>query len=184
MMIKELVDKIKVSDLAPIYFLNDFSKERFAECRHMADEEQQLGVYLANTDIDEYYDLQSKYNPIHLHQVINDISYLFMVTIRDEKIIYATYVILHEIGHWINFKNSGMSSLEYAKWDATFRSDPHKFSEWVRSIPDNHPEKYRYAEEAVKQYRNIPAEKEADKYAFNNLKEKLNLLGIKTDKTY
>lgn len=199
MKISELVNILGVDKLAPIHLMEEFNEKKFAECKHLTEEEyndfdenrliegkeydtSELGVYFANVDIEKYYEFENKYNPCQLKEVMNDISYLFILNFVDEPIIYATYVTLHEIGHWINFKKSGMTSIEYAKWDSEFRRQPSEYSNFVREMPDNHPMKWIYAKEAVKKYRDIPSEKLADEYAFKNLRSSLNKLNIETRK--
>lgn len=199
MKISELVNILGADKLAPIHLVENYDEEKFAECKHLTEEEKgdydkgswiegkeydtrDLGVYFANVDIEKYYEFEYKYNPCQLGEVMDDISYLFVLNFEDKPIIYATYVILHEIGHWINFKKSGMTSLEYAKWDSDFRRESSKYSDFVREIPDGHPMKWVYAEEAVEKYRNIPSETLADDYAFKNLKSSLNKLNIETRK--
>lgn len=197
MKISELVNILGVDKLAPIHLIENYNEEKFAECKHLTEEEKndfdkgcwiegkeydrsELGVYLADVDLEKYYEFESKYNVWQLKDVLDDISFLFILNDEEAKTVYATYVILHEIGHWINLKESGMTSIEYAKWDYSYRCEPSKYSNFVREIPDDHPMKSVYAKEAVKKYRNIPAEKLADEYAFENLKSKLKILNIET----
>lgn len=199
MKISELVNILGVNKLAPIHLMENYNEWKFAECKHLTDKERDdfqqgywiegkeydtsaLGVYLANTDIEKYYEFENKYNPWQLKDVLDDISYLFILNIKDRPIVCVTYAILHEVGHWINFKKSGMTSIEYGKWDSNFRREPSECSKFVREMPYNHPMKLVYAKEAVKKYRNIPSEKLADEYAFENLIINLNKLNVEIRK--
>ncbi len=197
MKISELVNILGVDKLAPIHLMENYDEEKFAECKHLTEEEKndfqkscwiegkdydtsELGVYLANVDVEKYYEFEYKYNPWQLKEIIDDISFLFFLKFEDVAIIYATYAILHEVGHWINFKKSGMTSIEYAKWDYSYRYEANKYSERLRRMSNSIPIKWADAKEAVAKYRNIPAEKMADEYAFENLKSKLQILNIET----
>jgi hypothetical protein len=201
MKIRELINILDLNKLAPIHFVDVNNNKKYIECVHMTEEEMNdfenncwnkekeynqdgLGIYIPDITVEELYDLENYRNSTNLRKVINDISCLFQVRIDKQKIIFATYVVLHEIGHWINFKKSGMTSLEYSLWDSEFRKVASQYSAKVRAMPNNLPVKYLYAEKAVEMYKNIPSEKLADEYAFKNIERNLNILGIDTQKPY
>jgi len=193
MRVKEIVDFLKVEEIAPFHFYTEILNKEYAVCKHITNEElddynkkiclnekkyddSELGIYIADITIDEMYDLEHNRNPVNLQKVLDDISDLFMVEIAEEELIYAIYVILHEVGHWVNFKASGKPSLEYALWDWELKKEYKQYVNEVRKIPDDSSKKLEFAKIAVINYKNIPSEKAADTYAFENIEEKLKLV--------
>lgn len=173
MHLKELIIKLGVENLAPFHFVDSLKYQQIAECKHMSyDElkdykngvhdknkiynESELGIYIINTDVENLYNMAIESDPYLVKNMIDEISYYVKVEIKYKSLIYATYVILHELGHWINFKESNMSSLEYCIWDSNYRKEAH----------------------SNEMYKNIPSEKEADKFALDNIKEYLKKIGI------
>lgn len=195
MRIRDIVKILNVDKTMPIHYMKKVDKNNYAWCKHATDEElndyrnncwskekrydvKELGIYIPDITVEELCDFELERNPVNFRRTIIDISYMFFVPLDKENIIFATFVILHEVGHWLYFKNSGMSSLDYMLWDSKHRREPIKYCDMVKSIPDNHPMKYQYAEKGVEMYKNIPAEKEADEYALKHLRDSLVLLGI------
>ncbi|MGG7059852.1 hypothetical protein ACQPUZ_16420 [Clostridium tertium] len=195
MELKELIIELGVENLAPFHFVDNLEDREYAKCKHMSDEElkdynngvhdknkiyneSELGIYLINTNIDNLYNMAIESNPYFVKSMINEISYYIKVDFKYKSIIYATYTILHEVGHWINFKKTNMSSLEYSIWDAKYRRKVNKFFNGVREMNDDDPFKYIYADEYNEMYKNIPSEKEANEFTLNNIKDYLSKIGI------
>ena len=198
--IKELVEKLDVNGDAPIYYFdyNEIEEGNIAYCRHITKEElsdyynniwneekeydnTKLGVYLPNMTVGEFYNMEYKHNPINIEQVITMISNRCFVELKHTPLIYTTFGVLHEIGHWIYFKNSKMKCLEFAKEDSKNRRIVEKSFDKIRKMPDNCIEKYVLGDYINEAYRNIPSEKAADEFALNNIKRKLEILNIKTE---
>jgi hypothetical protein len=192
MRIKELVKYLDVEKLAPFHFFNEKSNNKDnASCKHMTDEElddykkktwssekiyddNKLGIYIVDITINEIYELEKKRNPIALNMVTNEISLLTPLMLDEFKLAFGIYVILHEVGHWLDFKASGKSSLEYSLWDSEYRREPTRIADMIYELPDYLYEKREFARMQVEMYKKIPAEKSADKYAYENIKEKLD----------
>jgi hypothetical protein len=193
MRIKELVDYLGVKETAPFHFQTELSYKSSASCKHITCEERNdyiqktrtiekkydnntLGVYLPDINIDELYDLENKRNAINLHKVLNEINSTLCLKNDELKLAYGIYVILHEVGHWLDFQSSGKSSVEYNLWDSEFRNRCKEFTRNIRTNPGSTVDELKHAEEAVDMYRNIPSEKAADEYAFKNIKSKLEIV--------
>lgn len=199
MRVRELVKYLEVEKLAPFHFYTELSNKEYATCKHITNEElddynkkiwtrekiydnSELGIYLADITINELYELIKECNPVAVDEAINDISYIFLVKLDEYSLIYAIYVILHEVGHWWDFKASGKTSLEYTLWDSEFRREPHKFAKEIYQMPDDSFEKWQLAKIQVDMYKEIPSEKAADTYAHENIKEKLELVRTYIDR--
>lgn len=195
MELKNLIIELGVENLAPFHFVDDLEDREYARCKHMSDKElkdykngvhdknkiyneSELGIYLIDTNVSGLYNMAIDTNPEFVNQMINEISYYIKVHFKYKSIIYATHVILHEIGHWINFKKSNMSSLEYSIWDSGYRREVIEISNKIKEMDDMDPCKHIYANEM---YKNIPSEKEANKFAFGNMKFYLNKIGVSTE---
>ncbi|MBP1745078.1 MAG: hypothetical protein H6Q58_2056, partial [Firmicutes bacterium] len=169
------------------------SHKSSASCKHITCEERNdymkktwtiekkydnstLGVYLPDITIDELYDLEYKRNVINLHRVLHKINSTLCLMNDEIKLAYGIYVILHEVGHWLDFQASGKSSLEYNLWDSEFRNKCNEFVKKVHVSPVDIVDGLKHAKEAVDMYKNIPSEKAADKYAFENIKSKLEIV--------
>lgn len=193
MRVNELVNFLEVKEIAPFHFFSELSGSEYAYCRHITDEELndyknknwssekdyndcKLGVYLANVTVDELYKFQNTRNPVEVGIILNKISYIFKVNLTEQSLIYATYVILHEVGHWVNFKNSKNTSLQYTLWDSKHRRDVMILGNEIAKLPDNSYKKLILAKKHTEMYKNIPSEKMADEYAFSNIKAKLELV--------
>lgn len=81
-----------------------------------------------------------------------------------KELTYVVFSILHEVGHWEHICNNNYSPQEFEEIDSIERK---AFYEAYNGID---------SEEAFWQYRKITSEKEADKYAVNNLKNALDKL--------
>lgn len=193
MRIKELVDCLGVKELAPFHFQTELSYRISAYCKHITCEERNdynqkkwtiekkydsstLGIYLPDIAIDELYDLERKRNAINFHKVQHELKSILCLKTDEIKLAYVIYVILHEVGHWLDFKGSGKSSLEYNLWDSEFRNRSKEFARNINAIPGHKADELKHAKEAVDMYKNIPSEKAADKYAFENIKARLEIV--------
>lgn len=193
MRIIELVDYLGLKEIAPFHFQPALSHKSSASCKHITCEERSdymkkiwtiekkydnstLGVYLPDITIDELYDLEHKRNAINLHRVLSEINSILCLKNDEIKLAYGIYVILHEVGHWLDFQTSGKSSIEYNMWDSEFRNTCKEFIKNIHAIPGNTVDELQHSKKAVDMYKNIPSEKAADKYAFENIKSKLEIV--------
>ena len=193
MRIKELVDCLGLKEIAPFHFQTGLSGKISASCKHITCEERNdymkktwtiekkydnstLGVYLPDISIEELYNLEHKRNAINFHRVLNEINSTLSLKNDEINLVYGIYVILHEVGHWLDFQASGKSSLEYNLWDSAYRDKCNEFARKARAFPGSVTSELNHSKEAVDMYRSIPSEKTADKYAFENIKLKLEIV--------
>lgn len=187
MRVTKLVDILEIKDLAPFHFHIDTKYKMFASCYVLTKEEaydlvnniatnkknyddSKLGVCLADVTIYEFYELGKQIEDVEKFK--DDISYLFSVNDDNISLIYSIFTILHEVGHWLYFKSSGKKSLEYCKWETEERREANE----LMNQSYNSPDKLLLKQAARDKYKNVPSEIESDKYAFNNIKEKLELV--------
>lgn len=193
MRVKDLVDCLDLKGTAPFHFQTGLSFNNSASCKHITCEERNdylkrtwtvenkydnslLGIYLPDITVDELYDLENKRNSANLSTVLHEINSILCLKDDEIKLAYGIYVILHEVGHWLDFKSSGKSSLEYNLWDSEFRLRSKEFARNINAIPGHKADELKHAKEAVDMYKNIPSEKAADKYAFENIKAGLEIV--------
>jgi len=193
MRIKDLINYLGLKETAPFHFQTELSYKSSASCKHITCEERNdylsktwtiekkydnstLGVYLPDITIDELYDLEHKRNAINLHRVQQEINSILCLKNDEIKLAYGIYVILHELGHWLDFQASGKSSIEYNLWDSEFRNKCNEFARNIHTLQSDTADELKLAKEAVDMYKNIPSEKAADKYAFENIKSKLEIV--------
>ena len=94
--------------------------------------------------------------------------------IKEQHLWFALFCILHEVGHWRYFKNSGLSSLEYEKSEHEIRDKFEKIAVRLYKMPDYFPEKMTLAEQYHRDTHNqIPSEKAADEFAMQHFDEAL-----------
>lgn len=195
MRIKELVDYLGLNETAPFHFQfqKELSYKRSASCKHITCEERNdyiqktwaiekkydnsiLGVYLPDITTDELYDLERKRNAINFHRVLHEINSILCLKTDEIKLAYGIYVVLHEVGHWLDFQASGKSSIEYNLLDSEFRSKFNEFRKNTHALQGDTADELKHAKEAVSMYKNIPSEKAADEYAFENIKSKMKIV--------
>lgn len=100
---------------------------------------------------------------------------------EEEKIAFATYIILHEVGHWIDFKEIMKNNpYTFEKKDLKIRKNLHdeycNFGKNIKNIFNLNDKEKIELKRLFKKYRNIPLEKNADQYADKNLERVMNKL--------
>lgn len=192
MRVEKLVSLLKAKEIAPVHFFTELSCNNSPICKIITDREiedykrkhftketnyndSELGIYFPNNTISEMYEIQNKSNFIRQDDVLNDIEDYLEFNNEERILIYGIYTILHEIGHWLYFKASGKTSIEYCLWDSKLRDKCMKFGDKIFKMTDKE-EQINFAFEHTEMYKNIPAEKAADEYAFEHIKEKYSLV--------
>ncbi len=95
-------------------------------------------------------------------------------------VIYTMYIFLHEIGHYKQFIRLGNKVHAYINQDSELREKNYYDALNFHNSTQKHRSQYTlteeiYSKKLLKDYRNIPMEKDADEFALNNLEEALNL---------
>lgn len=181
---------------APVHLTprDNLNKHNYVLCKIMGEEEtravidgthnpdkkyndEDLGLYFPDVDIDEYLHLENGRNPMAIKSHIDELSCITRVYIKEYSLAIAIYTILHEYGHWIYFLNSGKTSYEYCEMEKSIRQPYEKAWEEIYKMHDLDPMKRilgeKYNEEIYSQF---PSEKFADDYAKDHFLESLKIV--------
>lgn len=199
---KELVEILELNKIAPIHFhcQGELDKNNYIFFRYLGNEEKEalingthdknkkyngsdIGVHLPDLNIKQYYELEMKRNPLNIHSVIEKISYETEVWIKEYCLVWSIYCVLHEVGHWLDFINSGKSSYEFSLIEKSYREELDKEAKVIYQMNDYSPQKRILMEKFNQKYKEIPSEKAADDYAFSNLIISLNKVREKLEYT-
>ncbi len=174
MTVRDVVTMINPQNI-PIHFHDDITRQQLFSTRvYTADELRQfrksvgddhpLGVYLPNFTVNETYDHLMSQNMSNIKAIENLLQTSFLLDAnQDIKYLTILFMVLHEIGHWEHFVQSGLSGADY--WKAYVLPEETLYkSNYLDKVlhPDNLAEieeRYAYA------YRRLPMEAEADNYA-------------------
>lgn len=199
---RELIEILELDRIAPIHFHNpeELNKNNYVFFRYLGNEEKEslingihdenkqydnsdIGIHLPDLDVKQYYELEMKRNPLNIHSVIEQISYETEVWIKEYYVVWSIYCVLHEVGHWLDFVNSGKTSYEFSLIEKSYREELDKKAKVIYKMNDYSPQKQLLMEEYNRKYKEIPSEKAADDYAFSNLILSLNRVREKLDYT-
>lgn len=191
--LKDLVTILKLNKIAPIHYQSPdkLNRENYMFFRFMSSQEQtdlennnwnknieytkeELGVYVPDLTIDEFISLEKERN--YVHDIMNLVSYTITVPMNEYNLIFAIFCLLHEVGHWIQFIEMGLSSYDYFQWDKRYRADLVKDSKIIYNMPDNLFEKHILVKDYNERYRKIPSEMAADKYAFKHINKSIKVV--------
>lgn len=141
--------------------------------------DSEVGIYLPDVDVYEYSDMEEKRNPIVSTMVMDHIGELIgMMYLQEMPIVRAVYSVLHEVGHWVDFINSGKTPWEYAVKEREERKDLNQMAVCIKQLPDIDPRKYMLEKDYHKKYRELPSESAADQYADKHLVEALGKIRV------
>ena len=119
---------------APVHFTpkDKLDKQNYVFCKFMGDDEtaaiivgnhdpnvhydnSDLGLHFPDLSLEEYYELEKARNPVGISNHICEVSSQMKVNIDDIPIMFAVHCVLHEYGHWIYFKKTGLTSYQYCE---------------------------------------------------------------------
>ena len=121
-------------------------------------------IELPEGTIDDIYNYATMYcteNLIYLLSFIKTNAKEKLSEYKD-SIIYVAFSVLHEFGHWIYFDELEYSTIDYINEDSKYRSAVMKLDSNIKKD----------------EYRKIPSEYEADRFAFAHLTELLHKLSL------
>lgn len=195
LMFSEIVKILQLDKIAPIHFQarEKLSKENYVFCRCISYEEavamsngtydanieydkSDMGVYLPDISVDEYYNLEMKRNPFNISTVMSVIGKDKVIWIKEYSLLLGIYTALHEVGHWRYFVDSKKTGAEFSKTENEHRRALCELRKQIYNMNDFLPQKKVLAEEYNRKYKEIPSEKEADRYAFSNIWDSLNIV--------
>lgn len=130
-------------------------------------------IYMPDVTEQELFAYVMQTGAQYISDAIKQISYIFKVANEERVRVYAIYAILHEMGHYLFFKNSHMTSIEYGDWEVEYRIPALAFNEYLKS---DDTARMLYMPRLIEMYKSIPSEIEADKYAFSTIEEKYGLV--------
>lgn len=172
-------DKLEKENYMFFQYVGNEEKEALQNGTHVEDKEYSnygIGVHVPDVTIREYYDLEMKRNPYSVNSLIQDISCIFTVWIKEYALVLAVFSILHEVGHWFDFKNSGKTGYQFVMNEQEGRKILAKEAKAIYQMNDFNPQKRCLAIEYNKKYRDNPLEKRADEYALKNIQLILEMI--------
>lgn len=166
---------------SPIYFTPVDSEERkkYEKCRDKSKfRTSTAAIHIPDLTLIELVDI-FKCDGIGAYEDTKTKIASFVTNDIPEEAIYVTYVFLHEVGHWKQFQNLGMNVEQYCEVDREAREEHFNKRNKVLLERQERLQKgndciLTYREKIklknlFEEYRNIPQEKDADQFAFNNM---------------
>lgn len=132
------------------------------------------GLYIPDISIDEFMAIQRKGNPDSINDIMGTIP--GKIRLEEYKLTYALFCILHELGHWNYYKDSGMTDYEFYLHDRAGRKEAVDLSVRILKMPNDDPDKSKLVTKQNIMYRNVPSEKAADQFALKHLEEAMALV--------
>lgn len=174
MNIDEICMILEIKDKAPFFIESDYARER---------------CFITNVmGIHNDYGIHIKFN--NVSRLVNEVKcnnfneYDLIMELIDtknksknisEEVIFCVFCILHEVGHIIHFKDSGLSSKEYMeKYKMEYDIYECKKTQELDGITNG--ERDKVLKKYDKLYREIEPEKRADMYALSEISKALNKL--------
>jgi hypothetical protein len=185
MLMSKLCELLGIEERAPVYYDTDIAirerlqvlfveKEFQKESIDYVDSEgcYEQGIHIQDIPVNEYVKRERIGNPPNYSYLLNMIQgHIKKYPIKMESLLYASFCLFHEEGHWVDFKQSGLTGKEFMIRDAEFRTPVKKLGFKIIKMDNSDPFKHFLAKEHTEQYRAIPSEKSADLYALNRLTE-------------
>lgn len=186
---RELVAILKID--APVHFTPKemLNKKDYVYCKFMGEEEcaaitagkhdplanyddSDIGLHFPDIGVEEYYELEKNRNPAGIRTHICEASSQMIINIEDIPIAFAVHCVLHEYGHWLYFKETGLTSYEYCEQERKERQPHEKVARGIYEMPDWDPYKQYLAERYEKEiYSQFTSEQAANKYALEHIEE-------------
>lgn len=191
---RKLIEILNID--APVHFTprDKLNKKDYVMCKMMGEEEvkaivdgthnpnkkyndEDLGLYFPDVDIDEYLQLENERNPMAINSRIAELSFITRVYIKEYSLVIAIYTILHEYGHWKYFLESGKTSYEYCEMEKSIRQPTEKIWKQIYNMNDHDPMKCILGEKYNTEiYSQFPSEKYADDYAKEHFLESMGVV--------
>ena len=186
---RDLVDLFSVD--APVYFTpkEELNKQNYVFCKIMGDEETaaiiagqhnsdtnydsgDIGLHFPDIGLEEYYELEKVRNPVGISNHICEISSQMSINIEDIPIAFAVHCVLHEYGHWLYFKETGLTPYDYCEQEKKERQPYENIARNIYKMPDWDPYKRYLAERYDREiYSKFSSELAANRYALDHIKE-------------
>ena len=135
-----------------------------------------VGLHFPDIAISEYYYLESRRNPAAQSAIIDNLTKNRKMYIKEKKLWFSLFCILHEIGHWKHFEQSGLLAVDYEKSEHSVRDYYERQGDEIRKLPELlfYTQKLDRAKKHYEEsHSHIPSEKYADEYALQNFDDAL-----------
>ena len=139
--------------------------------------ENEIGAYMPDATVSEVIEFEKNRCEIRMKLYWDFMAERINVEGYDWEIVYCTFCILHEIGHWCNYFKLGLNPVEYVRAEKIEIDKDNKFHDKIAQENDGLIRENLIKEEFVF-YRNMKNERAADQYAFENIKESLERIYI------
>lgn len=138
-------------------------------------------IKIFNIEIEEYYSLLKDIDSSGVHDLVMKKLKKYC-NVVPTSYAYITHILLHELGHYQQYVDRGRNVYEYISWcereeRENFRKQQELSAEiqgrvdkLIKPFGPNKGERIKL-EKLAKEYRNIPKEKEADDFAYANMRK-------------
>lgn len=134
-----------------------------------APEDDRVGIFLPDVYASEFFYQEERTNYISTMAYMRMINDLQSVEIESYDLLFASFVVLHEYGHWLHFRRSRKSGLDYVLWLDKFLAPVERQRQVLDMIPDSEPIKEELVVEHINAYNAMPQEFSANKYALKRV---------------
>lgn len=172
---------------SPLYFSPVDEKEQII-FKNMKDNHDftssTAAIHIIDLSIDELVNI-FECDGTGIHEFTNTIIEPYCDGKIEKNIIYTTFLFLHEIGHWIQFekmnkkvsvfieKDYELEKDNFDKMSALSRQRQERIAKGSQCVLT--AKEKRLLGQYMKEYRNIPKEKEADEFALSKMESSLKL---------
>lgn len=172
--IRDIIDILELSDAVPLHFL-PYSKMG-GKLSYCTCDPKIQGIYFADLRANDLYNVACKGKPYEIEYVINKYGHYFPSNESPSYLIYTTWTVLHEYGHWIDFLGSKMTNEEYNNFLRRGRKEVEAGENDIKSLSEEDPQKSILAKKYLIDYYSLPSENIAEKYVALHFKEKYKLV--------
>ena len=130
-------------------------------------------IFIPKMTIYKYRNLDEEGGGYDFSYTLNHIKSIYTLKIDDDCLAVAVYMILHELGHWIDLKNKKFNVWEYAYKDSDESKRVFDEQRNFERVAWRYDEKIRKKKAYVllEKYYNTPIEGRANKYADEHFEE-------------
>lgn len=179
MTVRDLVQQYCPHDV-PVYYHNGENRKLFFSTRILSapeltqfgratETEKPLGIYLFDTTVDEAFTAlhnQSQENT----RIILDLIARHIGCNENDKFLLVLFSVLHEVGHWTHFVESGLNGVEYWSTFGVPSDDLQKQYLFESMLVTNSGSATALYKKFAQAYRHLPIEEAADEYALTSMK--------------
>ena len=145
-------------------------RDAAAELGEMAAvDDDRVGIFLPDVYASEFFFQEESANYISTMAYMRMINDLQSVDIETYDLLFASFVVLHEYGHWLHFRRCRKSGRDYVLWLEKHLAPVERQRIILDMIPDSEPVKEELVVEHINTYNAMPQEFSANKYALKHV---------------